>query len=60
MTQQWLCLNLTRNSFYILFPAKDIMSYKQIISSCLYFEKMCMMGVTRKDRTKLLFSMRRS
>jgi len=26
----------TRNSFYILFPAKGIVSYRQIISSCLY------------------------
>jgi len=26
----------TRNSFYILFPAKDIMNYRQVISSWLY------------------------
>jgi len=35
LTQQWRYLNLTRNSFYILFPAKGIVSYRQIISSCL-------------------------
>jgi len=29
-------LNLTRNRFYILFPAKGIVSYKKIISSLLY------------------------
>jgi len=33
---QWRYLNLTRNSFDILFPAKGIMSYRQIISSSLY------------------------
>jgi len=27
---------LTRNSFYIFFPAKDIMVYRQIISSRLH------------------------
>jgi len=27
---------LTKNSFYILFPAKGIMNYRQIISSRLY------------------------
>jgi len=27
---------LTRNSFYILFPAEDIMVYRQIISSRLH------------------------
>jgi len=36
LTQQWRYLNLTRNSLYILFPAKDIMSYWQFISSFLY------------------------
>jgi len=36
LTQQWQYLNLVRNSFYILFPAKDISSYRQIISSHLY------------------------
>jgi len=36
LTQQWQYLNLVRNSFYILFPAKDISSYRQIISSRLY------------------------
>ena len=29
-------LNLIGNSFYILFPRKGIMSYKEIISSRLY------------------------
>jgi len=29
-------LNLTRNRFYILFPAKGIVSYGQIISIRLY------------------------
>ena len=33
LTQQWWYLNLTRNSFYILLPAKGIMIYKQI-NSC--------------------------
>jgi len=33
LTQQWQYLNLTRN---ILFPAKGIVSYRQIISSHLY------------------------
>jgi len=27
---------LTRNSFYILFPAKGVMNYKHIISGRLY------------------------
>jgi len=36
LTQQWRYLNLIRNSFYILFPVKDIVSYRQIISSRLY------------------------
>ena len=35
-TQQWRYLKLTRNSFYILFHAKGIVSYRQIISSRLY------------------------
>jgi len=29
-------LELTTNSFYILFPAKGIVNHRQIISSCLY------------------------
>jgi len=36
LTQQWRYLNLTRNSFYILFPAKRSMSYRQTISKRLY------------------------
>jgi len=32
LTQQLQYLNLTRNSFYILFLAKDMVSYRQIIS----------------------------
>ena len=36
MTQQWQHLNPTRNSFYILFLAKVIVSCRQIISSPLY------------------------
>jgi len=36
LSQQWRYLNLTRNSFYILFLAKCIMSYRQIISNRLY------------------------
>ena len=36
LTQQWRYLNLTRNCFYILFPAKGIMSYRQINSIRLY------------------------
>jgi len=33
LTQQWQYLNLTKNSFYIIFPAKGVVSYKQIISN---------------------------
>jgi len=33
LTQQWRYLNLTRNSFYILFPAKGIVSYRLIVSN---------------------------
>jgi len=36
VTQQEQNLNLTRNSFYVLFPAKGMMGYRQTISSCLY------------------------
>jgi len=36
VTQQWRFVNLTRNSFYVLFPEKGIVSYRQIISSRLY------------------------
>jgi len=36
LTQQWRYLNLARNSFFILFPAEYIVSYRQIISSRLY------------------------
>jgi len=36
LTQQWQYLNLTRNSFHTFFPAKGIVSYRQIISSLLY------------------------
>ena len=36
LTQQWRYLNLPRNSFYILYPAKGIVSYWQIISSHVY------------------------
>jgi len=35
LTQQWRYLNLTRKSFYILFPAKGIVSFRQIIYSRL-------------------------
>jgi len=35
LTQQWWYLNLTRNSFHIIFPAKGIMSFRQGISSRL-------------------------
>jgi len=35
LKQQWRYLNFTRNNFYVLFPAKGIVSYKQIISSSL-------------------------
>jgi len=37
LTQQWRYLNLSKNSFYILFPAKGIVSSGQIISSRLKF-----------------------
>jgi len=36
LTQQWRYLNLTRNSFFVLFPVKRIMSYRHTISSRLY------------------------
>jgi len=36
LTQQWRYLNLIRNSFDILFSAKGILSYGEIISSRLY------------------------
>jgi len=36
LTQQWRHLNLARKSFYILFPAKGIVSSSQIIPSFLY------------------------
>jgi len=47
LTQQWQCLNLTRNSFYILFLAKCIVSCRQIISSRLYvsLKKTCSLTV---------------
>jgi len=32
LTQQWRYLNFIRNSFDIKFPAKNIMSYRQVIS----------------------------
>jgi len=36
LMQQWRYLNLTRNSFYILFLAKGMVTYRQIVSSRLY------------------------
>jgi len=36
LTHQWRYLNLTRNSFYILFLAKDMVSFRQIISGRRY------------------------
>jgi len=42
LTQQWWCLNLITNSFFILFPAKGVMSYRQIISGRLY---VCLKGI---------------
>jgi len=36
LTEQWRYLNFTRNRLYIVFLAKDIMSYRQIISRRLY------------------------
>jgi len=33
---QWRYQNLTRNRFYILFPAKDIVSYRKTISNRLH------------------------
>jgi len=35
-TQKWRFLNFTVNSFYILFPAKGIMTYRQIIARQFY------------------------
>jgi len=47
LTQQWWYVNLTRNSFYILFPAQGIMSYRKIISNrlCIHFA-----GRTKRPR----------
>ena len=38
LTQQWqyLYLNLTRNSLYIFFSAKSIVSFREVTSSLLY------------------------
>ena len=36
LTQKWLYLKLTRNSFCIFFPANDIVSYREFISSPLH------------------------
>jgi len=36
LREKWQYQNLTRNSFCILFPAKGVVSYRQIISSRLY------------------------
>jgi len=36
VTQQWRYLNFTRNSLYIIFPAKDVVGYRETISSHLY------------------------
>jgi len=36
LMQEWLYLKHTRNSFYILFPAKGIASHSEIISNLLY------------------------
>jgi len=36
LTQQWRYLKLTSNKFYTLFPAKDVVSYRQVISISLY------------------------
>jgi len=35
LTQHWGYLNLTRNRFYLLFLAKVVVGYSQIISSRL-------------------------
>jgi len=37
LTQKCRYLNLARNNFHILFPAKGFMSYALIISRFLYF-----------------------
>jgi len=39
LTQQWRYLNLTRSSFYILFPTKGIMNFRQIISTLRSFKR---------------------
>ena len=36
LTQKWLYLKPTRNSFCTFFPAKDIVSYREFISSPLH------------------------
>jgi len=43
LTQQWQYLNLTKNRFYILVPAKGVASYRQTISShlCVYLKGTC-------------------
>jgi len=47
LMQQWQYLNLVRNTFYILFLAKCIVSNMQIISSRLYvlFGETCLLAV---------------
>jgi len=49
------CLHLTRNSFYILFPAKGIMSCRQVISSRLYIrlKGTCSLAIRELLNTKV-------
>jgi len=48
LTQQWRQLNLIGNSFYILFSAKGIVSYRQIISSRPYVRLQCTYSLPRR------------
>jgi len=51
LTQQWWYVNLIRNTFYILFSVKCIMSYRQIISNHLY---VLLKGTSSCTRRELL------
>jgi len=54
VTQQWRFLNLARNSLYVLFPAKSIMSYEQIISSRFYVR---LKGASSLTASRALFAL---
>jgi len=53
LTQQWRYRNLASKSFYILFRAKGIISYRQIISSRPYVRSkgICSLAVAEHFET---------